>query len=78
MSYIIVATFSEDRQRGFPRAAAKLLKVPEIRLLRRDAENELVSLDMRGDFDRKAELTREFCGHLIDAGVVEFDIHHSY
>lgn len=75
MSYIIVAEFPEDR---YPGAVVRLLAVPEIRLLRRDKENEIVHFDIRGDFDRAAEQTRWFCNHLIDAGVLSFSIHHSY
>ena len=75
MSYIIVAEFPEDR---YPGATVRLLTVPEIRLLRRDSENEIVHLDIRGDFDHAAEQTRWLCNHLIDTGVINFSIYHSY
>ena len=37
-----------------------------------------LTLDIRGDFDKQQELTRWFCNQLIDAGVLTFEIHHSY
>ena len=75
MGYQIIATFNEDE---YPNAINVLLIHPSIRFLYRDRENERVSVDMLGDFNNQAELTRKFCALLIDAGVTNFDIRHSY
>ena len=77
MSYIITATFEMD---GDNRRAActELLTEPWLRLLRRDEENQTVTLDMVGDYDSKQETVRKLTNRLIDAGVVSFELRHSY
>jgi len=54
------------------------LKNDFIRLLSYDEFEEITKLDMRGDFDKQIELTRKFCNALLDAGIYEFNIHHSF
>jgi hypothetical protein len=75
MGYIITVTIP-DHAMNRDEGVRQLLTDPLIRLLRED-DGETV-LDMRGDYDRNAEQVRWLCGKLIDAGVLEFDIGHSY
>lgn len=77
MSYIITATIREcaiNRSTGVD----DLLKDSKIRLLSKDTEDGQVVLDVSADFDDNAETVRWLCGKLIDAGILEFDIGHSY
>jgi len=78
MSYIITATIPLGAEVNARDGVSALLQEREIRFLRRDDENEMVTLDMRGDFDRNAEQTRWLCNKLIDAGILKFEIGHSY
>jgi hypothetical protein len=78
VSYIITATIPVGDALNARGAIETLLREPEIRLLHRDEENETVTLDMRGDFDRNAVQTRWLCNKLVDAGILRFQIGHSY
>jgi len=73
MSYIITATFPDDHAK-----LITLLENRDIRTLRHDTENEMVTVDMRGDFETNVDQTRWLCGKLLDAGIIEFEIRHSY
>ena len=77
MSYIVAATFETDGD-NLPTACAELLTEPWLRLLSRDEENQTVTLDMVGDYDSKQETVRKLANRLIDAGVISFEIRHSY
>lgn len=72
MGYIITATFDDDHAK-----LLTLLENREIRTLKHDTENEMVTVDMRGDFDRQAQQTQWLCEKLVAAGILEFEIRHS-
>lgn len=78
MSYIITATILEDDPMNSRDGVRCLLTVPEIRLLSRDTENETVTLDMRGDYETNGEQVRWLCNKLVNAGILRFQIDHSY
>lgn len=78
MSYIITVTVPLDEAVNHRYGVDALLRDPLIRFLRRDTENDTITLDMRGDFDDNAHQVRWLCGKLVDAGILEFEINHSY
>lgn len=78
MSYIITTTIPLGEAHNSRHGVDMLLREPEIRILKRDTENEVVTLDMRGDFEDNARQVRWLCGKLVDAGILEFSIGHSY
>lgn len=78
MSYIITVEIPLGEQHNSRNGVDLLLREPEIRLLRHDDENEITTLDMRGDFDINDRQVRWLCGKLVDAGILEFRIGHSY
>lgn len=78
MSYIITATIPLSEAMNRHDGVDVLLSDPLIRLLRRDEENETVTLDMRGDFDVNDQQVRWLCERLVNAGIVKFQIGHSY
>lgn len=72
MSYIITAevdTSSEEHYHG-------RVEDVDARILRE--EDNRVTFDIPGDFQKQEELTRKLCNSLIDAGFISFTIHHSY
>lgn len=76
MGYIITATIPLAEAQNSRDGVNVLLREPEIRLLRRDEENE--TIDMRGDFDCNDKQVQWLCEKLIAASILEFTIHHSY
>jgi len=77
MSYIICAEIFHDK---FEKEIdAVLKKHNNIRgELDHDKNNETYTLDMAGSFDKQIEITRFFCNALLDEGIYEFEIMHSY
>lgn len=78
MSYIITVTIPTDDAMNHGHGVDALLRDPLIRFLSRDTENETTTLDMRGDFDDNAHQVRWLCNKLVDAGILRFQIGHSY
>ena len=78
MSYIITATFPVNDDVNKPDCLQRILKNDFIRHLKTDRENEYESVDMRGDFQTRAERTRRLCLALIRAGIYRFEIGHSF
>ncbi len=77
MGYIITAEFPiEDEVNATDYGS--LLKEEGIRFLSIDSENSLVKVDIRGDFSRKAEITKYLCDCLIKHGIYKFSIGHSF
>lgn len=72
MSYIVTAEVilgvEENYQGDRAKVAARILS----------ERNGVVTFDVPRDFSRQAEITRNLCNSLIDAGFYSFSIGHSY
>jgi hypothetical protein len=76
VGYIICAEVDTDSDINHPKGIDRILEIEGIRLLsKRDGH---YTLDMRGEFDRNAEQVLYLCKALVDNGILEFDIRHSY
>lgn len=78
MSYIICAEIFYDNKFKKEEINNVIKNYKEIRTLKDDEWNGIYTLDMSGDFDKQIELTRFFCNALLNEGIYEFKITHSY
>jgi hypothetical protein len=78
VSYIITATIPIGQEMNRAGGVDELLANPKIRLLHRDSVEDLVVLDVAADFDTNKDTVRWLCRLLVDAGILEFNISHSF
>lgn len=72
MSYIIVAEVDTEAEENYHGDKTKV----DARIL--SEYDSYIKFDIKGEHDKKPELTMKLCKTLIDAGYMSFDIRHSY
>ena len=72
MSYIVVGRFRTEGEKITPDWRDKL------GLCILSERNGSVTVSVRGDHFKTAEITKQLCDDLIAAGIYEFEIGHSY
>jgi hypothetical protein len=78
MGYIITATFPVNDDLNHKDCLERILKNDFVRHLSTDSVNEYETVDMRGEFGEKADLTKKLCNALVNSGIYRFEIGHSY